>query len=74
MKLLGQRLMALDFERQVAQVQVRIAVLNGDTARGIAVTKAVVGIPLAKGWPSPSADLCNRVHWQYEKGCNEGPR
>ena len=28
-KLLGQRLMARDFDRQVAEVQVRIAVLNG---------------------------------------------
>ena len=29
MKLLGQRLMARDFDRQVAEVQVRISVLNG---------------------------------------------
>ena len=28
MKLLGQRLMARDFDRQVAEIQVRIAVLN----------------------------------------------
>ncbi len=35
MKLLGQRLMARDFDRQVAEVQVRIAVLNGYTALGI---------------------------------------
>jgi transposase len=41
MKLLGQRLMAHDFDRQVAEVQVRIAVLNGYTALGIPVTKAV---------------------------------
>jgi len=34
-KLLGQRLMARDFDRQVAEVQVRIAVLNGYTALGI---------------------------------------
>ncbi|MGB3148878.1 MAG: IS5 family transposase [Paracoccaceae bacterium] len=40
-KLLGQRLMARDFDRQVAEVQVRIAVLNGYTALGIPVTKAV---------------------------------
>jgi hypothetical protein len=31
-KLLGQRLMARDFDRQVAELQVRIAVLNRHTA------------------------------------------
>lgn len=40
-KLLGQRLMARDFDRQVAEVQVRIAILNGYTALGIPITKAV---------------------------------
>ena len=40
-KLLGQRLMARDFNRQVAELQVRIAVLNGYTALGIPVTEAV---------------------------------
>ena len=38
-KLLGQRLMARDFDRQVAESQVRVAVLNGFTALGIPVTK-----------------------------------
>ena len=41
MKLLGQRLMARDFDRQVAEVQVRIAVMNGYTALGIPITEAV---------------------------------
>jgi hypothetical protein len=40
-KLLGQRMMAWDFDRQVAEVQVRIEVLNGYTALGIPNTKAV---------------------------------
>ncbi|PIL17130.1 transposase ISSpo9 [Puniceibacterium antarcticum] len=40
-KLFGQRLMARDFDRQVAQVQARVAILNGYTALGIPVTKAV---------------------------------
>ena len=40
-KLLGQRLMARDFDRQVAELQVRIAVLNGYTALGVPVTVAV---------------------------------
>ena len=38
-KLLGQRLMARDFDRQVAEFQVRVAVLNGFTRLGIPVTK-----------------------------------
>ena len=38
-KLLGQRLMARDFDRQVAEFQVRVAELNGFTALGISVTK-----------------------------------
>ena len=40
-KLLGQRLMARDFDRQVAEFQVRVAILNGFTALGIPVTKVV---------------------------------
>ena len=39
-KLLGQRLAARDFDRQVAEFQVRVAVLNGFTALGIPVTEA----------------------------------
>jgi hypothetical protein len=40
-KLLGQRLMARDFDRQVAEFHVRVSVLNGYTALGIPVTKVV---------------------------------
>ena len=36
----GQRLMARDFDRQVAEVQMGVAVLNGFTALGIPITKA----------------------------------
>ena len=39
-KLLGQRLAARDFDRQVAEFQVRVAILNGFTALGIPVTEA----------------------------------
>ena len=39
-KLLGQRIMARDFDRQVAEFQVRVAVLNGFTALGTPVTEA----------------------------------
>ena len=38
-KLLGQRLMARDFERQAAEIQVQVAVLNGFTALSIPVTE-----------------------------------
>ncbi len=38
-KLLGHSLMARDFERQVAEFQIRAAVLNGHTALGIPVTE-----------------------------------
>jgi hypothetical protein len=37
----GKRLAARDFDRQVAEVQVRIAAPNGYTAIGIPATKAV---------------------------------
>ena len=40
-KLLGQRLMARDFDRQVAEFQVRVAILNSFTALGIPITKVV---------------------------------
>ena len=40
-KLLGQSLMARDFERQVAEIHIRIAVLNRYTALGIPVTEPV---------------------------------
>ena len=37
-KLLGRRLSARNFDRQVAEVQVRVAVLNGFTALGTPIT------------------------------------
>lgn len=41
MKLLGQKLMARDPHRQVAEIQLRVAVMNGFTALGIPTTQAV---------------------------------
>ena len=61
MKLLGQRLMARDFDRQIAEFQVRVAVLNGFSALGIPVTEAVVSICPGKGELRMSPDLCNRA-------------
>ena len=40
-KLLGQRLSARDFDRQVAELQARVAVLDGLMALGIPVTEGV---------------------------------
>jgi hypothetical protein len=40
-KLLGQRLTARDFNRQVAKFQIRVALLNGFTALGTPITEAV---------------------------------
>ena len=39
-KLLGQKLMSRDFDRQVAEVQIRAAVINRFTALGIPMTVA----------------------------------
>lgn len=39
-KLLGQRLMLRDFDRQVAAIQIRAAVLNRFTALGMPMTVA----------------------------------
>jgi hypothetical protein len=39
-KLLGQRLSARDFDRQVAEIQIRAAILNGFTALSIPRTVA----------------------------------
>ncbi|AUQ65164.1 transposase, IS4 family [Phaeobacter inhibens] len=41
LKLLGQSLMARNFERQAAEIQIRIVVLNRYTATGIPVTESV---------------------------------
>jgi hypothetical protein len=41
MKLLGQRLSAQDFDRQVAEIQIRAAILNHFTALGIPHTVPV---------------------------------
>jgi len=40
-KLLGQRLSARDFDRQVAEFQNRVAVLNGFTSLGTPITETV---------------------------------
>jgi hypothetical protein len=41
MKLLGQSLMTRDFETQVVEIQVRVAILNRNTALAIPITKRI---------------------------------
>jgi Transposase DDE domain len=48
-KLLGQRLSAWDFDRQVAEVQVRVAVLNGFTALSTPITEVEGQVCPGKG-------------------------
>lgn len=67
-KLLGQRLAARDFDRQVAEFQIQVAVLNGATALGIPVTEAV-GYPSAeRGGPSFTR-LVQQSRWQTSSRC-----
>ncbi len=61
MKLLGQTLMARDFERQTAELQVRIAVLNRYTAIGPPVTRPVGRPSYGKGEAWLSAVSCNKA-------------
>ena len=56
-KLLGQRLMARDFDRLVAEFQIGVAVLNGYTALRIPVTKVVEQVCPAERTARPSDDL-----------------
>ena len=56
-KLLDQGLMARDFDRQVAELQVRIAVLNRYTALGIPITEPVAKSVRGKG-KSAQTPIC----------------
>ena len=66
-KLLGQRLSARDFDRQVAEFQVRVAVLNGFTALGTPITEVTGQICPGMGKLRPSADLCNMCNRPMRK-------
>jgi hypothetical protein len=64
MKLLGQRLMARAPERQVAKLQVRVAIMDGLTALGIPITKAAGQVSPGKSETWPSVSLRNTVALQ----------
>lgn len=57
-KLLGQRLSARNFGRQVAQFQVRVAVLNGFSAPGTPITEVAGEVGPGKGESRAVAVLC----------------
>ena len=60
-QLLGPSLMAREFDRQVAELQVRAAVLNGYTALGTPVTEPVGKVRLGKGEVRASDPLRNKA-------------
>ena len=60
-KLLGERVMARYFESQVAELQIRAAILNRFTALGPPQTQRVGLLVSTKGKTRPQADLCNRA-------------
>ena len=62
-KLLGQSLMARDFDRQVAEIQIRVAALNKYTALGIPVTEVIGSFRPGKGEVPSRPDLYNKAHW-----------
>ena len=65
-KLLGQRLSARDFDRQVAEIQIRAAILNGFTALGIPHTVAAGQIRPGSGETRPQAGLCNKANLKID--------
>ncbi|MFA3920572.1 transposase [Ruegeria hyattellae] len=65
-KLVGQRLMARGFDRQIAEIQIRIAVLNRYTALGVPITGPVGAVPPGKKKASTPTELCNKARVTYE--------
>lgn len=65
-KLLGERIMSRDFDRQVAELQIRAALLSRFTRLGIPMIVRMPCIPLGKGEARLSPDLCNKAAWSYD--------
>ena len=61
LKLFGERVMARDFDQQVAELQIRAAILNRFTALGTPQTQSVGCVCSREGITRPQADLCNRA-------------
>jgi len=64
-EVLGQRLRSRDADREVAEFQVRVAVMNGYNALSIPVTKAARWARPGIGQDWPSGDLRNSAHHHY---------
>ena len=60
-KLLGERVMARDFDRQVAELQIRAAILNRFTPLGTLQTQRVGCVRSTEEKARPEFDLCNRA-------------
>ena len=60
-KLLGERVVARDFDRQVAELQIRAAILNRFTPLGTLQTQRVGCVRTTEGKARPQFDLCNRA-------------
>jgi hypothetical protein len=79
-KLLGQRLMARDFDREVAELPVRITVPNACAAPGIPVTETLGYVCPGIGETRPSADFLQRsrvespIALQASRGASETAR
>ncbi len=61
LKLLGERVMSRDFDRQVAELQIRAAILNRFTALGTPLTQRMEQVCPGKGKVRPSRDLRNKA-------------
>jgi hypothetical protein len=61
-KLLGQRLSASDFDRQVAEFQVRGAIPNGLIALGTPITVVAREVCPRKGERRSAIELCKRAN------------
>ena len=59
LKLLGQKLMSRDFDRQTAELQVRIAIPDRFTAPGIPITQPIGGRHAGLGEIRPSGASSN---------------
>jgi hypothetical protein len=62
---LESKLSARDFDRQIAEVQVRVAILNAFTALGTPITEVAGKVCPGKGHVRPSPDLCNRAPGEH---------
>ena len=69
-KLLGQSLMARDFDRQVAEIQIRVAALNKYTALGIPVTEVIGSFRPEKGEVPSRPDLYNKASFWLRAVCS----